>query len=112
MAAKFFMNDTMLERVRKLKDTEGNYLWRAGIAEGAPMTLLGKPVEIAEDIPDDQIVYADLAKAYTVLDHTSGIQMIRDNITSKGFVKLFTTRYVGGGLIDSNAVKFLKVKAA
>lgn len=111
MAAKFYMNDTMLERVRKLKDTDGNYLWRAGIAEGAPMTLLGKAVEVAEEIADDQIVYGDLAKAYTVLDHTSGIQMVRDNLTSPGFLKMFTTRYVGGGLIDSNAVKFLKIAA-
>lgn len=110
--AKFYMNDAMLERVRKLKDSDNNYLWRPGIAEGSPSTLLGKAVEIAEAIPDDQVVYGDLAKAYTVLDHTSGIQMIRDNITSKGFVKMFTTRYVGGGLVDSNAIKSLKIAAA
>ena len=112
MAAKFYMNDTMLEKVRKLKDTDGNYLFRAGIAEGAPSTLLGKPIVIAEDIPDDLIGYGDLARAYYVVDHTSGTRMIRDNITLPGWVKMLTTRYVGGGLVDSNAIKFLAPKAA
>ena len=112
MAAKFYMNDSQLEKVRKLKDTEGNYLFRAGIAEGAPSTLLGKPIVIAEEIPDDLIGYGDLPKAYYIVDHTSGTRMVRDNITLPGWVKMLTTRYVGGGLIDSNAMKFLVPKAA
>jgi len=107
-AAKFYMNDATQAKLRKLKDVDGNYLWRAGISEGESNTLLGKPVEVAEDLADDYIVYGDLMRAYTVLDHTSGVRMLRDNLTSPGFVKMFTTRYVGGGLIDSNAVKFLK----
>jgi HK97 family phage major capsid protein len=111
-SAKFYMTDATQAKIRKLKDTDGNYLWRAGIAEGEANTLLGKPVEIAEQLDDDYIVYGDLMRAYTVLDHASGVRLLRDNLTQPGFVKMFTTRYVGGGLIDSNAVKFLKAKAA
>lgn len=110
--AKFYMNDATQEKIRKLKDSDGNYLWRAGITEGQPNTLLAKMVETAEELPDDYIVYGDLSRAYFVTDHTSGVRMLRDNVTKPGFVKMFTTRYVGGGLVDSNAVKFLKVKAA
>jgi len=110
--AKFYMNDATQEKIRKLKDSDDNYLWRAGIAEGQPNTLLAKMVETAEELPDDYIVYGDLSRAYFVTDHTSGVRMLRDNVTKPGFVKMFTTRYVGGGLVDSNAVKFLKVKAA
>ncbi|GAC14137.1 phage major capsid protein [Aliiglaciecola lipolytica] len=112
MAAKFYMNDAMLEKVRKLKDNDDNYLFRAGIAEGAPDTLLGKPIVIAEEMSDDLIGYGDLARAYYVIDHTSGTRMIRDNITLPGWVRMLTTRYVGGGLVDSNAIKFLVPKAA
>ncbi|WP_342807816.1 phage major capsid protein [Alteromonas sp. M12] len=112
MAAKFYMNDAMLEKVRKLKDNDDNYLFRAGIVEGAPDTLLGKPIVIAEEMSDDLIGYGDLARAYYVIDHTSGTRMIRDNITLPGWVKMLTTRYVGGGLVDSNAFKFLVPKAA
>lgn len=110
--AKFYMNDATQEKIRKLKDSDGNYLWRAGITEGQPNSLLAKSVETAEELPDDYIVYGDLARAYFVTDHTSGVRMLRDNVTKPGFVKMFTTRYVGGGLVDSNAIKFLKVKTA
>jgi len=109
--AKFYMNDATQEKIRKLKDTDGNYLWRAGISEDASNTLLGKAIETAEELPDDYIVFGDLMRAYTIVDHTSGVRMLRDNITTPGMVKMFTTRYVGGGLIDSNAVKFLKAAA-
>ena len=48
----WLMNDTTLETVRKLKDGDGNYIWRPGLIEGAPDTLLGKPVEIDDNMPD------------------------------------------------------------
>ena len=110
--AKYYMNDATLEQVRKLKDSDGNYLFRVGITEDAPSTLLGKQIEIDEQITDDLIVYGDLNRAYKILDHTSGTRMIRDNITVPGWVKMLTSRYVGGGILDSNAVKFLAIAAA
>ena len=109
--AKYYMNDATLEQVRKLKDTDGNYLFRVGITEDAPSTLLGKQIEIDEQVTDNLIVYGDLNRAYKILDHTSGTRMIRDNITVPGWVKMLTSRYVGGGILDSNAVKFLEIAA-
>lgn len=109
--AKFYLNDSTLEMVRKIKDGDGNYLWRASVQEGEPSTLLGKPVIVAEELADNFIVFADLNRAYKILDHTSGTRMIRDNITVPGWVKMLTSRYVGGGLMDSNAVKFFEIAA-
>ena len=111
-SAKFYMNDATQEKIRKLKTSDNDYLWRAGLMEGQANTLLGKVVETAEQIPDDYIVYGDLAKAYFITDHTSGVRMLKDNITKPGFVKMYTSRYVGGGLVDSNAIKFMKVASA
>ena len=111
-SAKFYMNDATQEKIRKLKTADNDYLWRAGLMEGQANTLLGKVVETAEQIPDDYIVYGDLAKAYYITDHTSGVRMLKDNITKPGFVKMYTSRYVGGGLVDSNAIKFMKVASA
>lgn len=110
--AKFFMNDSTLEKIRKLKDLDENYLFRVGLAEAAPNTLLGKVLETAENIPDDLIVFADLMRGYTCVDHTTGTRLLKDNITKPGWVKMFATRYSGGGVIDSNAIKILKVKTA
>ena len=49
--ASWLMNDAVIQKVRKLKEsTTGNYLWTPGLA-GAPGTILGRPVFEANDIP-------------------------------------------------------------
>lgn len=111
-SSKFYMNDATQEQIRKLKDNDGAYIWRPGLDMGQPTSLLGKEIETAEQIPDGIIIYGDLARAYTVTDHNSGVRMLRDNLTSPGFVKMYTTRYVGGGLVDSNAVKILTLASS
>ena len=108
---KFYMSDAMALSLRKIKNNDGDYIWRDSVQEGQPTTLLGKPVVISDQIADDEIVLADLAMAYYVIDHSTGTRMIRDNVTQPGYVKMLTTRYVGGGLVDSNAVKVLKQAA-
>lgn len=52
----WLMHDTVIEKVRKLKDSTGRYLYEAGygsvfVTEGMTPTLLGKPVLIQNDIP-------------------------------------------------------------
>ena len=86
--AKYFMNDSTFEAIRKIKDNEGNYLWRPGIGEGESMMLLGKQCEIAEEIADDLIIFGDLAKAYMIVDKPDGTTMQPDSITSPGFYKV------------------------
>jgi len=43
-AAAWIMRDATLARVRKLKDSQNQYLWQPGLQVGAPDLLLGKPV--------------------------------------------------------------------
>lgn len=43
------MNGTTLGVLRTLKDGDGNYIWRPGLIEGQPETLLGRPVVEALD---------------------------------------------------------------
>ena len=40
----WIMRDATLARVRKLKDSQNQYLWQPGLTVGAPDVLLGKPV--------------------------------------------------------------------
>lgn len=41
--AVWLLHRLQLRRIRQLKDGEGNYLWRAGLADGRPDTILGLP---------------------------------------------------------------------
>lgn len=111
--AVWLMNDTTQAHVRKFKDGEGNYLWRAGLEAGAPNTLLGKPVEIDDNMPDIggnayPIAFADFRRGYLVVDRI-GIRVLRDPYTNKPYVHFYTTKRVGGGVVMYEAIKLLKV---
>jgi len=113
----WLMNDTTLEVVRKFKDGDGNYIWRPGLLENAPDILLGKPVEIDDNMPDIgadayPIAFGDFKRAYTIVDHVSGTRLLRDPYTTKGFVNIYVTKRLAAGISNYEALKFLKIAAA
>lgn len=111
--ATFLMNDSTCETIRKLKDGEGNYIWRPGLTENVPDTLLGKPVAYDDNVADIganeyPLFFGNFKRAYLVLDRM-GIRVLRDPYTSKGNVLFYTTKRVGGGLVMHEAIKALKI---
>lgn len=114
-SSTFLMNDNTLLAIRKLKDGEGNYLWRPGLMENVPDTLLGKPIAIDDYVSDIgaglyPIWYANWKEAYLIVDQI-GIRMLRDPYSSKPYVEFYTTKRTGGGIILYEAIKALKIAA-
>ena len=114
--ARFVMNSKTLAMVRKFKDTDGNFIWRAGLSEGQADTLLGYPVVEAEDMPDVasgslSIAFGNFERAYTLVERT-GTRVLRDPYTNKPYVHFYATRRVGGALVNDDALKLLKFAAA
>ncbi|CDG88045.1 phage major capsid protein [Xenorhabdus bovienii] len=111
--AKFMMNNKMLFQVRTLKDSQGNYLWQPGLQLGQPSSLLGYGIAENEQFTDLStgavpIAFGNFKRCYTILDRL-GVRMLRDPYTHKPFIHFYTTKRVGSLLVDSNAVKLLKV---
>ena len=111
----FLMNDLTMAAVRKLKDSNGAYLWRPGLEAGASDTLLSKPVAIDDNMPDISanslsIAFGDFRRGYVITDRM-GVRVLRDPFTSKGYVKFYTTKRVGGGIQNFQAIKLLKFAA-
>lgn len=51
-SASFLMENTTEKALRKLKNsTTGDYMWQPGLTSGQPNTLLGRPVEISDYMP-------------------------------------------------------------
>jgi len=114
--ARFVMNSTTLAVVRKFKDADGNFIWRAGLAEGQADTLLGYPVVECEDMPDLAsgalaVAFGNFERAYTLVERT-GTRVLRDPYSNKPYVHFYATRRVGGALVNSDALKLLKFSAA
>lgn len=111
--ATWAMPRAVLTKIRKFKITTGNgYLWQPSLTAGQPSTLLGYPVLESENMPtlasgSLSLALADFRSAYQIVER-QGIRTIRDNLTSKPYVKFYTTARVGGGVINFDAIKFLK----
>ncbi len=76
----WLMNDATFSVIRKMKDGDGRFLTAPGLAEGAPDRLLGKPIEIDDNMPDIganayPVAFCDFQKAYTIADHRNGIRL-------------------------------------
>lgn len=113
--AVFVMNSSTLAMVRKLKTADGAFLWQPGLIEGQPDRLLGYPVVEAEDMPDVAggafpIAFGNFRHGYLVAEH-SATKVLRDPFTNKPFVHFYATKRVGGKVLDSNAIKLLKIEA-
>jgi HK97 family phage major capsid protein len=111
--ASWLMNDLTLASIRKFKDGQNNYLWQPGLQAGVADRLLGYPVEIDDNMPDVgadalPIAFGDFRRAYLIVDRR-GIALIRDNVTKKGYTKFHTTKRVGGGVQNFEAVKLMKI---
>ena len=111
----WMMGNLTVAYMRKLKDKEGNYLWRPGLEAGAPSVLLGYGITENEDMPDvaadaNAIAFGDFKRAYTIVDRI-GTRVLRDPYTNKPYVGFYTTKRVGGMLVDSQAVKILTLSA-
>lgn len=114
--ASWLMNRTTESAIRKFKDDNGNYIWQPGVAAGQPPTLLGYPVAEADDMPDIAadsyaIAFGDFARGYLIVDRV-GVQVLRDPYSAKPYVLFYTTKRVGGGVQNYEALKLLKFSAS
>lgn len=101
--------------VSKLKDSNGDYLWRESLSAGQPSTLLGYPVEYSEDMPAVAadaypMAFGNFKLGYTIVDRL-GIRFLRDPYSKKPFVLVYAYRRVGGGMNNSETIKLLKIAA-
>lgn len=113
--ARFMMSQLTVAQARKLKDSEGNYLWAPGLQLGQPSTLMGYGIAENEDMPGaaadaNAILFGDFNRGYTIVDRI-GTRVLRDPYSNKPYVGFYTTKRVGGMLTDSNAIKVLKLSA-
>jgi HK97 family phage major capsid protein len=78
--------------------------------------ILGYPVARMEDMPDKasnsfSIAFGNLKEAYTIVDRL-GIRVLRDPFTAKPFVKFYTHKRTGGGVVNFEAIKLVKFGTA
>ena len=113
--ATFICNRKTLGALRLLKDSQNRYLWQPSYAAGTPSTLAGFPVVEVNDMPDVaasslSLAFGDFQQGYLIVDR-AGIRVLRDPFTNKPYVSFYTTKRVGGGVLNPEAIKVMKTSA-
>ena len=110
--AAFVMNRKTQSLIRKFKDTTNNYIWQPPASPSGRATLMNFPVHDVEDLPDIaanslSVAFGDFKRGYLIVDR-AGVTVLRDPYSAKPYVLFYTTKRVGGGVQDYDAIKLLK----
>ncbi|ARQ01891.1 phage major capsid protein [Pseudorhodoplanes sinuspersici] len=111
--ASWLMSDAVMGTVRKFKDGDDNYIWAPPTSAAEMATVLGKPVYNDDNMQavgagNYPIAFGNFARGYLIVDRF-GIRVLRDPYTNKPWVHFYTTKRVGGGVQNFEAIKLLKV---
>ena len=112
---RFVMNRKTVSAVRKFKDADGNYIWQPAQRAGETASLLGYRVTEVETMPDiaansAAIAFGDFQRGYLIVDR-AGVRVLRDPYSAKPYVLFYTTKRVGGGVQNFDAIKVMKFAA-
>ena len=110
--AQFMMGTATQGAVRKLKDTQGQYLWQPSLAAGQPDRLLGYVVGTWENLPTTAdgfpVAFGDFARGY-VLASRNGLQITNNPYGTIGYTSFYIRKRYGGCPLNNDAVKLLKL---
>jgi len=115
--AIWVINDKLVGSIRRLKGSDGHYLWQPSLAAGQPDTLLGYRIVETEYLPAPaanslSAVFGDWSY-YTICDRMNSTDIRRYNelFAKTGEIGFRGTRRVDGGPILGQAFRALKIKA-
>jgi HK97 family phage major capsid protein len=114
--SKFVANPLTIAELRKLKDGDGNYLFIPDFSKNPNGSVLGYGIEELSDMPDLaanslSLAFGNWAEFYEIKDHTVGTRVLRDPYTGKPYVQFYTTKRVGGDVVNVQAVVIRKFAA-
>ncbi|MFD7257825.1 phage major capsid protein [Streptomyces sp. NPDC059874] len=107
--AAYVVADSVAARMRKLKDSTGQYLWASGLIGGAPDTFNGKPVLTDDGVPTNKVLFGDLSK-YRV--RLAGPLRVERSVDYKFMNDQVVYRFIqraDGLLVDERAAKVLTI---
>jgi len=115
--AVFVTNDDTIKKIRKLKDSNGQYLWQPSIKAGEPDTILNRPVKTSPYVPTAKanaktIAFGDFGYYWIADRQARSFQRLNELYAETGQVGFKGTHRVDGKLILPEAIKVLQQKSS
>ena len=108
----WLMNQKMLTTVRKLKDGNGQYILNPDVRTGFGMELLGKPVMISDEMPDNIVVYGNWAAMYVNIHEDINIRQLNEVYAAQHGVGFVAWAELDAKLVEQDKFAKLTVKTA
>lgn len=117
--ANWMLHDSVLQVIRKMKDSDNQYLFMPGLAAGAPDTILGQRFIINQDMDsaistnNDVVAYGDFSKYWIRDVRDIDVLVLRERYADQHSVGFFAYSRSDGDLRNAgtNPVKYLNVIA-
>ncbi len=112
--AVFLMRDVTVSALRKLKDTNGQYLWQPSVQAGQPDRLLGYPIYTSPYVPAVAagalpIAFGDFSN-YWIADRMGRtVQRLNELYAGNGQVGFIATERVDGKVILAEGIQLLQM---
>ncbi len=111
------LNDSTVKAVRKLKDSNGQYLWQPSLTAGTPDTILGRPVRTSAYMPAmaagaKTVAFGDFSYYWIADRQGRSFKRLNELYAASGQVGFLASQRVDGKLVLAEAVKVLAQKAA
>ena len=112
--AKFLMKDSTISALRKLKDSNGAYLWQPSVQAGQPDRLLGYPIYTSPYVPDVAtsaypIAFGDFSN-YWICDRLGRtVQRLNELYSTNGQVGFICTQRVDGKVVLAEGIQLLQM---
>lgn len=115
--AVWLLNDATVKAVRKLKDTQGQYLWQPSLVAGTPDTILGRPVKTSAYMPTiaaaaKTVAFGDFGYYWIADRQGRSFKRLGELYAANGQVGFLGSQRVDGKLILPEAIKLLVQKAS
>lgn len=113
--AVWLLNDSTMKNIRKLKDSNGQYLWQSALHEGGFDTLLGKRIYTSPYAPElaagkKTVAFGDFN--YYWIGDRLGItfKRLNERFAETGQIGFIASKRLDGKLILPEAIKVLQQK--
>lgn len=115
--AVLVMNDSTIKAIRKLKDSQGQYLWQPSLVANTPDTILSKRVVTSEYMPglaagNKTILFGDLSYYWIADRQGRTFKRLNELFAATGQVGFLASQRLDGKLTLPEAIQCLQQKAS
>lgn len=113
--AVWVLNDSTVKALRKLKDSNGNYIWQPSVSAGIPDTIFNRPYYTSSYIPELKagnkvMAFGDFSYYWISDRQGRSFKRLNELFAMTGQIGFIASQRVDGKLTLSEAVKVLDIR--